>query len=55
MIAEIAEPRIGANVPRPFPCMCGGGLEQDYHICKFEFGQLDKPRADLKSAKSYQA
>ena len=27
MIAELAEPRIGANVPRPFPHMCGGVWE----------------------------
>ena len=29
MIAELAEPRIGTNVPRPFPRMCGGDWEQD--------------------------
>ena len=29
MIAELAEPRIGANVPRPFPraCVVGSGNE----------------------------
>ena len=32
MIAEFAEPRIGANVPRPFPRMRGGVWEQDYII-----------------------
>ena len=26
MIAELAEPRIGANVPRSFPRACGWGL-----------------------------
>ena len=29
MIAELAEPRIGANVPRPFPRVRGGVWEQD--------------------------
>ena len=29
MIAELAEPRIGGNVPRPFPRVCGGGWERD--------------------------
>ena len=27
MIAELSEPRIGTNVPRPFPHVCGGGWE----------------------------
>ena len=27
MIAELAEPRINANVPRPFPCVHGGVWE----------------------------
>ena len=30
MIAELAEPRIGANVPRPFPRVRGGVWERDY-------------------------
>ena len=25
MIAKLAEPRIGTNVPRPFPHVCVGG------------------------------
>ena len=29
MIAELAEPKIGANVPRPFPCVRGGVRERD--------------------------
>ena len=34
MIAELAEPRIGANVPRPFPraCVVGSGNETMCHI-----------------------
>ena len=30
MIAELAKPRFGANVPKPFPCMHGGIWECDY-------------------------
>ena len=30
MIAELAEPRIGTNVPRPFPRVRGGVWERDY-------------------------
>ena len=29
MITELAEPRIDTNVPRPFPQVRGGVLEQD--------------------------
>ena len=29
MIAELEEPRIGTNVPRPFPCVRGGVWERD--------------------------
>ena len=32
MIAALAEPRIGANVPRPFPRVRGGVWERDYKI-----------------------
>ena len=27
MTAELVEPRIGTNVPRPYPRTCGGGWE----------------------------
>ena len=30
VIGELAEPKIGANVPRPFPCLRGGIWERDY-------------------------
>ena len=30
MIAELAEPRIGANIPRPFLHVCGGVWKRDY-------------------------
>ena len=29
MITELAEPRIGTNVPRPFPHMCSGVWERN--------------------------
>ena len=32
MIAELAEPRIGANVPRPLPRVRGGVWERDYRL-----------------------
>ena len=35
MIAELAEPRISADVPRPFSCVHGGVWEQDYIQMKY--------------------
>ena len=41
MIAELAESRISANVPRPFPRMRSGGWERDYScVCSFICGFL---------------
>ena len=35
MTAELAEPRIGVNIPRPFPHMHDGIWERDYMACDF--------------------
>ena len=41
MIAKLAEPKISANIPRPFPRVRGGVWERDYIIDAVNFFYLN--------------